>query len=100
PGVVLSFIWAAIGSVIQNFSQLSACHDPVGAFGIYGFLERCLVPFGLQHIWNVPFQMQIDEYTTAAGRVFLGGSPRCMAGDQTAGKLSVGFLFKMYGLPA
>ncbi len=70
------------------------------AFGIYGFIERCLVPFGLHHIWNVPFQMQIGEYTNAAGQVFHGDIPRYMAGDPTAGKLSGGFLFKMYGLPA
>lgn len=70
------------------------------AFGIYGFIERCTVPFGLHHIWNVPFQMQIGEYTNAAGQVFHGDIPRYMAGDPTAGKLSGGFLFKMYGLPA
>ena len=45
------------------------------AFGIYGFIERCLVPFGLHHIWNVPFQMQIGEYTNAAGQVFHGDIP-------------------------
>lgn len=70
------------------------------AFGIYGLVERALVPFGLHHIWNVPFQMQIGEYVNAAGQVFHGDIPRYMAGDPTAGKLSGGFLFKMYGLPA
>ena len=44
--------------------------------------------------------MQIGEYTNAAGQVFHGDIPRYMAGDPTAGKLSGGFLFKMYGLPA
>ncbi|MFP1483334.1 PTS transporter subunit EIIC [Escherichia coli] len=42
---------------------MGADQNPVVAFGIYGFIERCLVPFGLHHIWNVPFQMQIGEYT-------------------------------------
>ena len=99
-GVVLSFIWPPIGTAIQTFSQWAAYQNPVVAFGIYGFIERCLVPFGLHHIWNVPFQMQIGEYTNAAGQVFHGDIPRYMAGDPTAGKLSGGFLFKMYGLPA
>ena len=54
-GVVLSFIWPPIGSAIQTFSQWAAYQNPVVAFGIYGFIERCLVPFGLHHIWNVPF---------------------------------------------
>ncbi len=46
-GVVLSFIWPPIGSAIQTFSQWAAYQNPVVAFGIYGFIERCLVPFGL-----------------------------------------------------
>ncbi|MDU1616408.1 MAG: PTS glucose transporter subunit IIBC [Klebsiella michiganensis] len=91
-GVILSFIWPPIGTAIQTFSQWAAYQNPVVAFGIYGFIERCLVPFGLHHIWNVPFQMQIGEYTNAAGQVFHGDIPRYMAGDPTAGKLSGGFL--------
>ncbi len=83
-GVILSFIWPPIGSAIQTFSQWAAYQNPVVAFGIYGFIERCLVPFGLHHIWNVPFQMQIGEYTNAAGQVFHGDIPRYMAGDPTA----------------
>ncbi|WP_262237018.1 PTS transporter subunit EIIC, partial [Escherichia coli] len=71
-GVVLSFVWPPIGTAIQAFSQWAAYQNPVVAFGIYGFIERCLVPFGLHHIWNVPFQMQIGEYTNAAGQVFHG----------------------------
>ncbi|MBF3339778.1 PTS transporter subunit EIIC, partial [Leptospira borgpetersenii serovar Hardjo-bovis] len=98
--VILSFIWPPIGSAIQTFSQWAAYQNPVVAFGIYGFIERCLVPFGLHHIWNVPFQMQIGEFTNAAGQVFHGDIPRYMAGDPTAGKLSGRFLFKMYSLPA
>ncbi len=91
-GVVLSFIWPPIGTAIQTFSQWAAYQNPVVAFGIYGVVERALVPFGLHHIWNVPFQMQIGEYTNAAGQVFHGDIPRYMAGDPTAGKLSGGGL--------
>ncbi|WP_439813561.1 PTS transporter subunit EIIC [Salmonella enterica] len=79
-GVVLSFVWPPVGTAIQAFSQWAAYQNPVVAFGIYGFIERCLVPFGLHHIWNVPFQMQIGEYTNAAGQVFHGDIPRYMAG--------------------
>lgn len=99
-GVVLSFIWPPIGRVIQQFSHWAAYQNPVVAFGIYGLVERALVPFGLHHIWNVPFQMQVGEYTNAAGQVLTGDIPRYIAGDPSAGKLSGGFLFKMYGLPA
>lgn len=44
--------------------------------------------------------MQVGEYVNSAGQVFHGDIPRYMAGDPTAGMLSGGFLFKMFGLPA
>ncbi|MFS2223201.1 PTS glucose transporter subunit IIBC [Pantoea sp. B65] len=99
-GIILAFIWPYIGNVIHSFSQWAAYQSPLVAFSIYGVVERALVPFGLHHIWNFPFWMQIGEFTNSAGQVFHGDIPRYMAGDPTAGKLSGGFLFKMYGLPA
>ncbi len=76
-------------AAIEAFSQWAAYQNPVVAFGIYGFIERCTVPFGLHHIWNVPFQMQIGEYTNAAGQVFTATFRALyMAGDPTAGMLS------------
>ncbi|ANZ22561.1 PTS glucose-specific subunit IIBC [Buchnera aphidicola (Diuraphis noxia)] len=98
-GVTLSIIWPPIGHSIQIFSQWAAYQNPMLAFALYGLLERALVPFGLHHIWNVPFQMQIGEYTNSLGQVFHGDIARYMAGDATAGNLSGGFIFKMYGLP-
>ncbi|QCI26810.1 PTS glucose transporter subunit IIBC [Buchnera aphidicola (Thelaxes californica)] len=98
-GCFLSFIWPPIGKCIQHFSEWAAYQNPMLAFGIYGFVERSLVPFGLHHIWNVPFQMQIGEFSNSMGQLFHGDIARYMAGDTTAGKLSGGFLFKMYGLP-
>ncbi|MBS6208750.1 MAG: PTS glucose transporter subunit IIBC [Proteus hauseri] len=99
-GIILAFIWPPIGTAIQRFSEWAAYQNPAVAFGIYGVVERALVPFGLHHIWNVPFQMQVGEYVNSAGQVFHGDIPRYMAGDPTAGMLSGGFLFKMFGLPA
>jgi PTS system glucose-specific IIC component len=99
-GVALCFIWPPIGTAIGHFSQWAAYQNPAMAFGIYGVVERALVPFGLHHIWNVPFQMQVGEFTNSAGQVFHGDIPRFIAGDPTAGKLAGGFLFKMFGLPA
>ncbi len=99
-GILLSFIWPPIGTAIQRFSEWAAYQNPAVAFGIYGVVERALVPFGLHHIWNVPFQMQVGEYVNSAGQVFHGDIPRYMAGDPNAGMLSGGFLFKMFGLPA
>lgn len=98
-GLILSLIWPIIGNKIQLFSQWAAYQNPIVAFSLYGLVERALVPFGLHHIWNVPFQMQIGEYKNSIGQVFHGDIARYMAGDTTAGNLSGGFIFKMYGLP-
>ncbi len=99
-GVALSFIWPPIGNAIDTFSHWAAYQNPALAFGIYGVVERSLIPFGLHHIWNVPFQMQVGEYVNAAGQVFNGEIPRYIAGDPTAGNLAGGYMFKMWGLPA
>jgi len=98
-GVLLSLVWPKIGKILNAFSLWAAYQRPAIAFGLYGLVERILVPFGLHHIWNVPFQMQVGEYKNSAGEVFHGDIARYMAGDPTAGRLSGGFLFKMYGLP-
>ncbi|QCI24991.1 PTS glucose transporter subunit IIBC [Buchnera aphidicola (Rhopalosiphum padi)] len=98
-GLILSFIWPSIGNKIQLFSEWAAYQNPIIAFSLYGLVERALVPFGLHHIWNVPFQMQIGEYKNSVGQIFHGDIARYMAGDKTAGNLSGGFIFKMYGLP-
>ncbi len=98
-GLILSLIWPSIAKKIQIFSQWAAYQNPIFAFSLYGLVERALVPFGLHHIWNVPFQMQIGEYTNSIGQVFHGDIARYIAGDITAGNLSGGFIFKMYGLP-
>jgi PTS system glucose-specific IIC component len=99
-GMVLSAIWPPIGRQIDAFSHWAATGNPAAAFTIYGVVERSLLPFGLHHIWNVPFQSQIGTFTNAAGQVFHGEIPRFAAGDPTAGYLAGGYLFKMWGLPA
>ncbi|WP_316673952.1 PTS glucose transporter subunit IIBC [uncultured Tolumonas sp.] len=99
-GVVLAFVWPPIGGAIKAFSHWAAYQNPALAFGIYGIVERSLIPFGLHHIWNAPFFFEVGEYTNATGQVFHGEIARYIAGDPTAGNLAGGYMFKMYGLPA
>ncbi|AWK89622.1 PTS glucose transporter subunit IIBC [Azospirillum thermophilum] len=99
-GIVLSVVWPPIQSGIDHFSRWAAVNDPRTAATIYGFVERLLIPFGLHHIWNVPFFFEIGSFTDAAGKVVHGDINRYFAGDPTAGILSGAFLFKMFGLPA
>src|SRR3954452_1509138 len=100
-GVVLSFVWPPIGGAIDSFSHWAVHGRPALAFTIYGFVERGLIPFGLHHIWNVPFFFQAGDFTDpATGNVVHGEIARFIAGDPTAGNMSGGYLFKMWGLPA
>lgn len=100
-GVVLSFVWPPIGNAIQSFSTWTASGNPLAAFMLYGFGERMLIPFGLHHIWNVPFFLQSGTYTDpVTGKILTGEIARFIGGDPTAGNLAGGYLFKMWGLPA
>lgn len=98
-GVVLSFLWPPISSAIEAFSEWATQENTALAVFIYGFVERCLIPFGLHHIWNVPFYFEMGSFTTATGEIVRGDIPRFMQGDPTAGILGGGYLFKMWGLP-
>lgn len=99
-GVLLSFIWPPVQLAINGFSRFAATGNPGLAVFMYGTVERLLIPFGLHHIWNVPFFFQVGDFTQANGQVVHGELTRFFAGDPTAGNLGGGYLFKMFGLPA
>jgi PTS system glucose-specific IIC component len=100
-GVVLSFVWPPIGQAIDAFSRWAASGNPGLAFALYGVVERALIPFGLHHIWNVPFFFEVGQYLDpTTGTVIRGEIHRYTAGDPTAGNMAGGYLFKMWGLPA
>ena len=100
-GAILSFVWPPIGGLIKAFSHWAAVSDPRTAATVYGFVERLLIPFGLHHIWNVPFFFEAGSFLDpTTGKVVHGDITRFFAGDPTAGILSGAFLFKMFGLPA
>ena len=106
-GILLSFIWPPIGAAIAAFSDWAANQNPVTAFGIYGVVERSLIPFGLHHIWNVPFFYEAGSCVTNAGEqahgimtCFLTADDASRAAGNGFGQLAGGYLFKMFGLPA
>lgn len=100
-GIALSFLWPPIGHAIAAFSKWASQSQPAVAFGLYGAIERALLPFGLHHIWNVPFFFEAGKYIDpATGKEIVGELYRFTAGDPTAGNLAGGYLFKMWGLPA
>ncbi|MFT7288660.1 MAG: glucose-specific phosphotransferase system IIBC component [Halieaceae bacterium] len=99
-GAVLCIIWPPVQGAIDQFSQYAVSGNSNLMVFIYGVGERLLVPFGLHHIWNVPFFFEVGSYSNAAGEMVHGDISRFFAGDPTAGFLGGGYLFKMFGLPA
>jgi PTS system glucose-specific IIC component len=98
---IMSFIWPPIGSAINAFSHWAVHGQPALAFTIYGIVERSFIPFGLHHVWNVPFFFQAGDFVDpSTGKEVHGEIARFIAGDPTAGNMTGGYLFKMWALPA
>ncbi|MCE1763606.1 PTS transporter subunit EIIC, partial [Enterobacter hormaechei] len=81
--------------------------NPQLAFGIYGIVERSLIPFGLHHVWNVPFFFEAGKCVNAAGQAQNGVLTCYLVADEASraagngfGQLAGGYMFKMFGLPA
>ena len=84
-------------------ADYAAYGNPSMAVTMYGFVERLLIPFGLHHIWNVPFFFQMGSFdvpNVVPPEIVHGDINRFFKGDPTAGILGGGYLFKMWGLPA
>ncbi|TEW44240.1 PTS glucose transporter subunit IIBC [Psychromonas algicola] len=106
-GAILSFIWPPVGNAIASFSHWAANQNPTVAFGIYGVVERSLIPFGLHHIWNVPFFFEAGSCVNANGEqlngiltCYLSADDASRAAGNGFGQLAGGYMFKMFGLPA
>lgn len=101
-GIIMSFIWPPIGGAINSFADAAAQGGNIPiTVAIYGFVERLLIPFGLHHVWNVPFFFQIGSFTDPiTEQVVTGDINRFFSGDPTAGILGGAYWFKMFGLPA
>ncbi|GGB62128.1 N-acetylglucosamine-specific PTS transporter subunit IIBC [Fictibacillus barbaricus] len=89
------FIWPPIQEGINNLGQWITGAGAVGA-GIYGFLNRMLIPLGLHHVLNSLVWFVFGEYNGATGDL-----NRFFAGDPTAGTFMTGFFpVMMFGIPA
>ncbi len=106
-GAILSVVWPPVGTAIAGFSHWAANQNPTLAFGIYGVIERALIPFGLHHIWNVPFFFEAGSCVSATGEQLNGILTCYLSADEASraagngfGQLAGAYMFKMYGLPA
>lgn len=99
-GVAAGLIWPTIQEAIRDAGSSIMTAKGWGA-GIYGLLNRLLIPTGLHHILNNIAWFQIGEYVTNSGTIVRGDLWRFHAGDPTAGTFMAGFFpVMMFGLPA
>ncbi|GCE31080.1 PTS acetylglucosamine transporter subunit IIB [Dictyobacter alpinus] len=99
-GLIFGIIWPPIGQVINAIGNGIVSLGPVGA-GIYGFLNRLLIPTGLHHVLNSYFWFELGNFKGPGGVVVHGDLNRYFAGDPSAGNYMAGFFpMMMFGLPA
>ncbi|MFF4450753.1 PTS transporter subunit EIIC [Streptomyces sp. NPDC001502] len=99
-GVFFGLVWEPIGEVISNFGEWMTGLGAAGA-GIFGVINRALIPIGMHQFVNTVAWFQIGDFTNAAGEVVHGDLNRFFAGDPDAGLFMTGFFpIMMFGLPA
>nr|WP_314418176.1 PTS N-acetyl glucosamine transporter subunit IIABC [uncultured Erwinia sp.] len=96
---IFGYIWPPVQNAIHAGGEWIVAEGAFGA-GVFGFVNRLLIPTGLHQVLNTIAWFQIGEFTNAAGTVFHGDINRFYAGDGTAGMFMSGFFpIMMFGLP-
>ncbi|PZB05014.1 PTS N-acetyl glucosamine transporter subunit IIABC [Klebsiella pneumoniae] len=96
---IFGYVWPPVQHVIHSGGEWIVSAGALGS-GIFGFINRLLIPTGLHQVLNTIAWFQIGEFTNAAGAVFHGDINRFYAGDGTAGMFMSGFFpIMMFGLP-
>lgn len=71
-GVVMFYVWPVIQIGINALGHFVGQSGYIGTF-IYGFIERALIPFGLHHVFYLPFwQTQLGGTAEIAGQTYMG----------------------------
>ncbi|MDR2860908.1 MAG: PTS transporter subunit EIIC [Elusimicrobiota bacterium] len=108
-GIALYFVWPPVQIGILYLGSLVVKSGYIGTF-FYGFIKRALIPFGLHHVFYMPFWQTavggtaiVDGVTIAgAQNIFFAqlASPNTPAFSVDATRFFTGeFIFMLAGLP-
>ena len=108
-GIVMFFIWPAVQSGIYCVGNLVLNSGYAGTW-VYGFMERLLIPFGLHHVFYLPFwQTGVGGTMEVGGQLIEGAQNIFFAqlADPTVTEFSVSatrfmsgkFPLMIFGLP-
>lgn len=109
-GILLYFVWPAIQTGIYALGSLVTGSGYWGTL-IFGLIKRALIPFGLHHVFYMPFwQTAVGGTTEVAGQLVQGGQNIFFA--QLANSADIAhfsadatryfsgeFIFMIFGLP-
>ena len=100
-GVVMGLIWQWPGAAITWLGKQAAEHASLGA-GVYGVVDRLLLPFGLHHIPNnLVWTSAVGGTCTENGVAYMGDQACFFHGDPHSGMFMTGFFpIMMFALPA
>lgn len=109
-GIAMFYIWPVVQLGISHLGQLVLASGYAGTW-IYGIIERALIPFGLHHVFYMPFwqtevggSMMIDGTTVqGAQNIFFAelASKSTEHFSVSATRFMTGkFPFMIFGLPA
>jgi PTS system N-acetylglucosamine-specific IIC component len=94
-GVLMSLVYPWFDAGLESVGKAISGSTILGA-GIYGVINRLLIPLGLHHIPNTFIWQVVGEYEGKTGDL-----NRFFAGDPTAGTFMTGFFpIFMFALPA
>jgi N-acetylglucosamine PTS system EIICBA or EIICB component len=92
---IFGYIWPPIQDGINSVGEWIVGAGAVGV-GVFGFLNRLLIPVGLHHVLNSLVWFVFGEFNGKTGDLH-----RFFAGDPDAGIFMTGFFpVMMFGLPA
>ena len=109
-GILMFYIWPIVQNGIAQLGQLVLKSGYIGTW-IYGIIERALIPFGLHHVFYMPFwqtelggSMIIDGVTVqGAQNIFfaeLASKSTQQFSVEATRFMSGKFPFMIFGLPA
>ena len=108
-GIAMFYIWPVVQSGIAALGALVLASGYAGTF-IYGLLERALIPFGLHHVFYMPFWQTAVGGTAIIGGVTVTGAQNIFFAELASKSTTVfsvsatrfmagKFPFMMFGLP-
>ncbi len=94
-GILFGLVWPVLGTGLHGLGEWLVGSGAVGA-GIFGVVNRALIPVGMHHLLNSFPWFQAGEYEGKSGDI-----ARFLAGDPSAGQFMTGFFpIMMFALPA